>query len=111
MRKVDRLRKELNRLNNDIGRLKRQRDELADQLTQCENNEIRFTSHGMLRYLQRVRKIGTDEEALLAECVTDELQDLVSKLGGSGKFPCGDYTLILKDHNIVTVLTKQENEQ
>ncbi len=81
-KKATRLRDKLQRLNDRIRHATYERDKVADELQQCEQNEIRFTSHGMLRYLQRVRNVGTDEEALLAECITDELQDLVNKLSG-----------------------------
>ena len=106
--RADKLRGELDRLNGRIKAIERDRDKVADKLKQCEGNEIRWTSHGLLRYLTRVKKRRIDEEALLAEVVTDELQELVDKLGGTGRFPCDGYTLILKEHNIVTVLTTDE---
>lgn len=108
--RAEKLRTELRRLNFKAKEVIEARDRVADKLKQCEDSEIRWTSHGLLRYLTRVKKCRVDEEALLAEVVTDELQDLVDTLGGTGRFPCGDYTLILREHCIVTVLTKDEDQ-
>lgn len=109
--KADKLRSELRRLNDrlaanqrDCQNLTEDRDKTADRLAQIEKNEIRWSDHGLLRYLERVRKTPIDAEALLAEVVTDKLQDLVNKLGGSGKFPCDGYSVVLRDHHIVTIL-------
>lgn len=109
--KAEKLKAELKRLNLKVDDATKARDRIADQLKQCQENEIRWTSHGLLRYITRVKKRRIDEEALLAEVVTDELQELVDTLGGSGRIPCDGYTLILKDHHIVTVLTPKEPGQ
>lgn len=113
--KADKLRSELRRLNERLAVNQRdgqtwleERDHIAERLAQIENNTIKWTDHGLLRYLERVRQTPVDAEALLAEVVTDELQDLVNKLGGSGRFPCGSYALILRDHMIVTVVSKDQ---
>lgn len=107
------MRTELRRLNErlavnqrDCQQLTEQRDRTAERLVQVENNQIKWTDHGLIRYLERVRKTPIDADALLAEVVTDKLQDLVNKLGGTGKFPCGDYALILRDHMIVTIVPR-----
>lgn len=111
--RVDKLRGELRRLNDrlaanqrDCQQLTEDRDKISDRLKQTENNEVRWTDHGIVRYLERVKKTPIDTEALLAEVVTDELQDLIDKLGGNGRFPCGKYSIILRDHHIVTIVTK-----
>lgn len=104
--RAEKLRIELRRLNFRAKEVTEARDRVADKLKQCEGSEIRWTAHGLLRYLTRVKKRRVDEEALLAEVVTDELQGLVDTLGGTGRFPCGDFTLIMKEHCIVTVLIK-----
>lgn len=103
-RELDRLNAQLRRMEQQKADLERERDEVADKLARIENHEIAWTDHGLLRYLERVRGEPFDSEALLAEVITDELQNLVRQLGGSGKFPCGQYTLVLRDHRIVTVL-------
>jgi len=111
--KLDKLRGELRRLNDrlaanqrDCQQLTEDRDKVADRLKQIKANEIHWTDHGLVRYLERVNKPSIDADAILAEVVTDELQDLIDKLGGNGKFPCGEYSIILRDHHIVTVVTK-----
>lgn len=113
--KRNRLRAELRRLNDrlavnqrDCQQLTEARDHTADKLAQIEKNEIRWSDHGLLRYLERVKKTPVDAEALLAEIVTNQLQDLVNKLGGTGKFPCDGYTVILRDHHIVTILEQDQ---
>ena len=106
--KAERLRARLATQNKRVDAAVRERDQTAEELRRCEQSEIRWTSHGLMRYLTRVKGVHIDEEALLAEVVTDELQELVITLGGTGRFPCGPYTLILKQHDIVTVLTKEE---
>jgi len=82
--------------NDQYENLVEQRDRKAAQLKQLENNEIKWTDHGLVRYLDRVRKTPIDAEAMLAEVLTDDLQDLIDKLGGNGKFPCGEYSWMPK---------------
>lgn len=92
---------------DEHAQLEAERERVAAELKRLGSRELKVTDHAALRYLERVK--GTlDREALDAEIVTDELQGLVDRLGGSGRIPLpgSGFTVVLKDYAIITVTTK-----
>lgn len=68
------------------------------------NKEITISEHALLRYLERVSKINTD--SVKKTIITPELIKMVETLGGNGKYPVGDITLIMRDYVVTTILMK-----
>jgi hypothetical protein len=79
-------------------------DEVKLEIEKEENTKkvIKVSDHAVLRYLERVG--GMDLNAIRQAIVTDELIDIVSSIGGSGKFPLNEgHSIIMKDYVIVTL--------
>lgn len=68
------------------------------------NKEITISEHALLRYLERVSKINTD--SVKKTIITPELIKMVETLGGNGKYPVGDITLVMRDYVVTTILMK-----
>jgi len=64
------------------------------------NGSIRISDHAKYRYLERVKGVRFNEREIL----TDELLELVDKLGGNGKYPVGKYQVVIKDYTVTTIL-------
>ena len=94
----------------DLAELETKRAELAAQLAELGEKRIKVSDHAAVRYLERMR--GLDRPALDAEIITDELQGLVDRLGGTGKFPLKDsgFGVVMRDYTIVTVTTPGKDQ-
>ena len=68
------------------------------------NKEITISEHALLRYLERVSKVDT--EAVKKDIITPELIKMVETLGGNGKYPVGNITLVMRDYVVTTILMK-----
>ena len=68
------------------------------------NKEITISEHALLRYLERVSKVDT--ESVKKNMITPELLTMVETLGGNGKYPVGDITLVMRDYVVTTILMK-----
>jgi hypothetical protein len=67
-----------------------------------KNKVIEVSDHAVLRYLERVG--GMDLNIIKKAIVTDELIDIVSSIGGSGKFPLNyGHSVVMRDYVIVTL--------
>lgn len=76
---------------------------LQDEITKIESvNELKLSEHAMLRYFERVH--GYNLEEVESIIVTDKLKSLVEQLGGNGLYPCGGFSVRIKDYTIVTVV-------
>lgn len=64
-------------------------------------DKIKVSEHALLRYMERVK--GIDIAAIEAEVVTDEVQRLVNTLGGTGTYPAGSHSVVMKNNTVVTV--------
>ena len=68
------------------------------------NKEITISEHALLRYLERVSKVDT--EAVKKDIITPELIKMVETLGGNGKYPVDNITLVIRDYVVTTILMK-----
>lgn len=101
---------ELSHLNDEnaqirkaIGDKNRTIQKLKERLKELEGVDLEVTDHAILRYLERTA--GLDVEALKAEILNDRLRAQVNTLGGTGKFPGPNHTLlVLENKRVVTVL-------
>jgi len=58
----------------------------------------------VFRYFERVK--GYDLEDIKKEILTDQVKEMVSVLGSTGKYPNNDYQIVLKDNIVVTINKK-----
>lgn len=66
------------------------------------NNNVKISEHAILRYLERVK--GIDIPEIEKEILTDDVLSFVETLGGSGKYPIGNFQIVMKDYTITTVV-------
>lgn len=80
------------------------RKELIDKIKNLNNpQETTVSEHALLRYIERVK--GIDIEEIKTEIKTAIPRTLIEVLGGNGTYPCGDYSIILKNNVVTTVIT------
>lgn len=78
-------------------------EKLKAEINKLESDtSLKVSEHAILRYLERVK--GLNIEAIEKQIVTDSVKDLVAKLGGNGKFPNNECSLVIKDYTVVTIL-------
>lgn len=80
-------------------------DELSIKIEKLEkptNPEI--SEHAILRYVERVMGINIDD--IKKEILSEEVLDLIDKLGGNGTYPTKDFRVVMKDNVVVTVVKK-----
>lgn len=101
------LEREINEFENDKNEVCKRLRQKKEQLHKI-NNDIKqiqanvvIREHAVLRYLERVKGINMAETE--KEILDEELRKQILTLG-SGKFPKNDFTLIVKNNVIVTVV-------
>ena len=67
-----------------------------------ETKELRISEHAVLRYMERIMKIDLAE--IERELLTDDLRLRVKTLGGSCEIKKQDYTIVIKDYIIITII-------
>lgn len=79
--------------------------ELKDKIDSFSaNKELIVSEHAILRYLERVQGIDTDK--VVASIKNDTIMGLYEKLGGNGKYPCDDFTAVISNNVVTTIITK-----
>ena len=85
-----------NTLMNRIKNLKERIDKLD------EDTSIRVSEHAIVRYFERVK--GFNIIDIEKEILTDEVLDLVDKLGVTGGYPNKDFKVLIKNFTVTTVV-------
>lgn len=88
--------KEYNNKMNAINRLKQQIDNLS------KNKNIKISEHALIRYFERVK--GYDIDEIEKEILNDDILKMVEVLGGNGKYPNKDYSVVIKDFTVTTIV-------
>lgn len=88
--------KEYNNKMNAINRLKQQIDNLS------KNKNIKISEHALIRYFERVK--GYDINEIEKEILNDDILKMVEVLGGNGKYPNKDYSVVIKDFTVTTIV-------
>ena len=103
------LKTEENKIKNRIESNKHKIDNIRTQIENIQSREITISEHAILRYLERVKMI--DIKNIPGEIITDDLKEMVEKLGGSGVFPIKDkgFSVRMKNHSIITIITGKDN--
>lgn len=64
--------------------------------------EITISDHARLRYLERV--CGIDTTDIDQKILDHQAKELIDKLGGNGTYPSYDFSIVIKNYNVVTVV-------
>ena len=117
VRKVKQLQSQLNVLSGDAEALKmeianKQRDyslklqsitRLKEEIAKIKDTKVPTVSeHAILRYLERVKGLNIPE--IEKEILSDEVLKLVDYLGGSGTYPNGLFSVVMKNYCVTTVV-------
>lgn len=86
--------KELSYRSNELNKLKTRQKNLQ--------KGVACSDHAVVRYVERI--VGIGKEDIIAQFLTDDVVEQIKTAGGSGKFPSGDVTLVVKDYVVVTVI-------
>jgi len=91
-------------ITNEINEIRN----LNNKIQELETGEVVVTDHAVLRYLERVH--GIDVEAYRKNLVPERVHAQMTMLG-AGKFPVTQneeqYTLVVRDRKVITVITKE----
>lgn len=89
--------KELSNLLKEINRMK-------DVIQKAENTKtLKVSEHAIVRYFERVK--GFNIEEIEKEILSENVVSLINKLdGNNGTYPNGDYSVILKNNTVITVI-------
>jgi len=84
--------------------LKKRIKKIKEPKIKRKNPEAIFVSdHALVRYMERV--LGADIEELKAKILPGETLKLMKELSfNDGRYPCGDFYLVLKDGVVVTII-------
>ena len=80
---VKRLKTEINKLNNP--------------------KKLRVSEHAIVRYFERVHKY--DISKIESQILSPAILDFVEKLGDSGTYPNGEFSVIIKNGTVTTITT------
>lgn len=119
IRKIKQLQSQLNKLvidsdaiKNEISIKSRELNQKTIEVNRLKNEikllnndkKIKVSEHAILRYLERTK--GLNIEEIENEIVSEQIINLVDKLGGSGVFPNDKgFSLKMKDFTITTIIT------
>lgn len=66
------------------------------------SSKLIVSEHAILRYLERIKGLDTNE--VIESILNEDLLEVYTKLGtSSGKFPCNDFKVVIKNNVIVTI--------
>lgn len=67
-----------------------------------EDNHVKISEHAIIRYFERVK--GFNIPDIEKEILTQEILDLVEKLGGNGKYPNKGFSVVMKNYCVTTIV-------
>ena len=117
IQKHKQLQTQLNKLNGDVDALKieiqhkqkecSQKQKLIENLkiemSKLENNqELKVSEHAIIRYFERVK--GYDISEIEKEILSQEVINLTEQLGVNGNFPNKDFTVVMKNSTVITII-------
>lgn len=91
----------LQRELNEMEKSKRRIEEMISSFS--EKQELIVSEHAILRYLERVKEMDLDK--IISEIKSEKIMSLYNALGGSGKYPSRNFSIVVKDNVIVTIET------
>lgn len=121
VRKIKGLQSQLSALEGDVSALKieidnKQKDykNKLDMIKSIKNEieslsktkDIKISEHAIIRYLERVKGLNIND--IEKEIINEEIVKMVNALGGNGKYPNKDFSVVMKDFTVTTVVNKQK---
>lgn len=67
-----------------------------------KKQEPSVSEHAIVRYLERIK--GYDIAEIEKEILSEEVLELVEKLGGTGGYPNGEFKVLMKNYTVTTVI-------
>jgi chromosome segregation ATPase len=67
-----------------------------------DNTNIKVSEHAILRYCERVLNI--DVSKIEKEILSDSVLGLIEKLGGNGTYPNNDFSVVMKNYTVTTII-------
>ena len=78
-------------------------EKLKNEMAKLNNNEnLKVTEHAIVRYFERVK--GFDIQQVEKEILSEQVLNLVDKLGGSGTYPNDKFSIVMKNYTVTTVV-------
>lgn len=71
-----------------------------------DNNDIKFTDHALIRYLERVRKL--DLKLIKNTILMPDTIAKIKQANGKGKFDTVTCTIVVDNYTIITITPKQQ---
>ena len=94
----------------ELKEMRGRRKAYEDRLTYINDDDLTISDHAILRYLQRVLNINVAE---YKETILKDVNGIYTKLECDSKIPVtdehGKYSAIIRNGNIVSILTKENN--
>lgn len=66
------------------------------------NRTLKVSEHAIVRYFERV--MGFDIGQIETKILSENVEALVNQLGGNGTYPNGEFSVIIKDFTVTTVV-------
>ena len=78
-------------------------EKLKSEIAKIEgSSKLKVSEHAIVRYFERVK--GYDISEVEKEILSEQVVDLVEKLGGNGKYPNGSFSVVMRNHTVLTVV-------
>jgi len=94
----------------ELKELRARRKACEDRLTYINDDDLTISDHALLRYFERVLKIDIE---LYRKNILDATNEIYSKLHCDSRIPVSDdegkYNVIIRNGNIVSILTKEDS--
>jgi len=80
-----------------------ERERLKEKMVGLDGNgKIKVSEHALVRYFERVK--GYNLAEIEKEIVSEEILRMVETLGGTGKYPNKDYSVVMKNFTVTTII-------
>jgi hypothetical protein len=77
-------------------------EKIKNEMTKLNNDEkAKVSEHAIVRYFERVK--GFDINQIEKEILSENILNLIEKLGGSGNYPNGSFTVVMKNFVVTTI--------
>ena len=78
-------------------------EKLKNEMSKINNSEnLKVSEHAIVRYFERVK--GFDIEQVEKEILSEQVLNLVDKLGGNGSYPNDGFSVVMKPYTVTTVV-------
>jgi hypothetical protein len=64
---------------------------------------LKVSDHAIIRYFERVK--GYDISEVEKEILSDKIKQMIETLGGNGTYPNDDYSIVMRDYTVTTIIT------